>query len=160
MPTWRPGQVSPRAKGAEPLLPSETIPEDSDYLLVFDGGSRNDAGFGYGSYRISSADGRSRLVRLEFGHGITSNQAEYMTLIAGLRDLLSTIDAAGRPPTDFSLEVWGDSKLVINQLQGRWKVRSRRLAPLHAEARRLLGALGCFRLVWTPRVHSVAVLGH
>ncbi len=141
-------------------MPSEDRSQPLDYVLVFDGGSLGNPGFGYGSYRLSTSDGRSRTVRLEFGQGITSNQAEYMTLVAGLRDILSSIESAGRQPSDYGLEVRGDSKLVINQLQGRWKVKHPGLRTLHGEARRLLDGFGRLRLVWTPRAHSVKVLGH
>ncbi|MBI3930012.1 MAG: ribonuclease HI family protein [Armatimonadetes bacterium] len=132
----------------------------ADYLLIFDGGSINNPGLGYGSYLLIGADGRSLSRRLEFGPGVTNNQAEYMALIAGLRDLLATIESRGARPADHSLEVRGDSALVINQLGGRWKVKNLGLKTLQAEARQLLNALGQTTLVWTPRAHSVRALGH
>ena len=58
-------------------------PRPSDYLLVFDGGSKGNPGPGYGSYAITrTRDGAQRLERLEFGDGYTNNEAEYDNLIA------------------------------------------------------------------------------
>lgn len=131
-----------------------------DYLLIFDGGSINNPGFGYGSYRLSSSDGRSWLRQVQFGRGITSNQAEYMALIAGLLDLLSDIQTSHQNPASLSLEVRGDSELVISQLSQRWRVRSPGLVPLYLEARRLLSTFGRVQLVRIPRSQVVAVLGH
>lgn len=141
-------------------MPEETPSPPPDYLLLFDGGSIDNGAFGYGSYLLKDAEGHSTLRRLEFGQGITNNQAEYMALLAGLRDLLAALETSGRQPGEISLEARGDSSLVINQLQGRWKVRNPGLQPLYQEARQLLGRFGQTRLVWTPRAFSVEALGH
>ena len=63
----------------------------------------------------------------------TNNVAEYRALIAGL-------EAAAATPAR-AVQVRGDSKLVIEQLAGRWKVKQPHLKPLHAAARALLDAL-------------------
>jgi integrase len=60
----------------------------------------------------------------------TSNVAEYRALIAGLR--------AAEPFGARVARVRADSKLVIEQLSGRWKVRADHLRPLLREARELL----------------------
>lgn len=132
-----------------------------DYTLIFDGGSLGNPGQGYGSYAlIRNTDGAQRLERLEFGGEMTNNVAEYKSLIAGLADVLDTIEQAGRDPASFSIEVRGDSRLILNQTAGDWKVKQPHLRPLRDQARSLLEQFGDFRLVWQERSESVDVLGH
>lgn len=132
-----------------------------DYTLIFDGGSLGNPGPGYGSYAlIRNADGAQRLERLEFGDEMTNNVAEYKSLIAGLADMLDTIEQAGRDPSEFSIEVRGDSRLILNQTAGDWKVKQPHLRPLRDRAQSLLERFGDFHLVWQERSESVDVLGH
>lgn len=133
----------------------------ADYTIVFDGGSRGNPGVGYGSYALRrNRDGKLRKRRLNFGEQVTSNQAEYQALIAALEDLIGTIRKARRTPKDFSLEIKGDSRLVLHQLEGSWKTKSLRLMPLRDRAEELLAELGSYELVWQPREDSVEILGH
>jgi ribonuclease HI len=133
----------------------------TDYTIVFDGGSRGNPGWGYGSYALRrNEDGRLRRRRLSFGDGVTSNQAEYQALIAALEDLVHTIQKAGRSSEDFSVDIRGDSNLVIYQLDGSWKTKSLKLMPLRDRAEELLSQMGAVELVWQPREETVKVLGH
>lgn len=59
----------------------------------------------------------------------TNNYAEYMGLIEGLK----AAKAAGIK----QLIIQGDSKLIIEQMKGLWKVKAPGLMPLHAEAKEL-----------------------
>jgi len=132
-----------------------------DYVLIFDGGSQGNPGRGYGSYAITRvADGRQRLERLELGDHYTNNEAEYDTLIAALRDLIGRIEAGRRDPSEFSLEVRGDSTLVIRQLQGVWKVKEPRMQERVARCLPLLQRFRSVELKQQPREESVRVLGH
>ncbi len=134
-----------------PGRPSQT------WAVVFDGGSLGNPGHGYGSYRLRLDGGDwSGIVRLEHGNPITNNEAEYRTLVAALEDLL----ARTAEPATVAVEILGDSKLVIEQLAGRWKVRAANLAADHLRARALLNQFGRVRLTWQPRARSVALLGH
>lgn len=143
------------------LAPAADRPGTPDYVLVFDGGSRGNPGAGYGSYAITRVkDGRRRVERLEFGPGYTSNEAEYDTLLAALQDLVSRIIAANRDPAEFSLEVRGDSQLVIRQLQGRWKTREPRMQVRVQRGLTLLRQFGSVELRQHPREESVRALGH
>ncbi|MFQ5859199.1 MAG: reverse transcriptase-like protein, partial [Anaerolineae bacterium] len=116
---------------------------------------------GYGSYvLIRNVDDKQRLERLEFGEDMTNNEAEYRTLIVGLQDIVGVIERAGRDPSKFSIEVRGDSRLIINQVAGNWKVKQLHLRPLCDRARELLRRFGEFELLWQKRGESVDVLGH
>ena len=131
-----------------------------DYTLVFDGGSYGNPGKGYGSYAVCRGREKPHIERLEFGDGITNNVAEYRTLIAGLEGLLDMIQESGLVASEVSVEVRGDSRLVLNQVEGNWRVRQPHLRPLRDRARALLRQFGHTRLTWQSRKRSVDLLGH
>src|SRR3954470_12820858 len=89
----------------------------ADYTIIFDGGSKGNPGQGYGSYQITRAsDGKARLRRLDYpGDSTTNNEAEYLTLINALEELTAGIQKAGHDPRAFSVEIQGDSQLVLKQ---------------------------------------------
>jgi ribonuclease HI len=64
----------------------------------------------------------------------TNNQAEYLALIEGLKAVTDW-----RPDR---LEVYLDSKLVVEQVNGRWKVKEPELKELHRQATELLKQFG------------------
>jgi ribonuclease HI len=159
--------------GPSPAVPiADLVPLDSSafeadgqngplrYTLVFDGGSIGNPGKGYGSFQVTNARGAKLGDRFDFspaGESITNNQAEYLTLIASLERLQKILgDRASRA----TLDIRGDSQLVINQLLGRWKVNHPELRPLHEQARSLLNAFGRTELRWHDRANSVRALGH
>jgi ribonuclease HI len=153
---------SPPTQKAMPLEfeSSEPGPEP-DYNLVFDGGSEGNPGPGYGSYALTRRqDEKESIVRLDFGREMTNNEAEYETLIAALHGLIERIEAAGRSPRDFSLEIRGDSKLVLNQVEGTWKAKDDRMRALRNRVRNLLSRFDAHRLIHHDREESVRVLGH
>lgn len=87
------------------------------------------------------------------GHGIagkpyspeaTNNVAEYTGLVKALEWLA---DQNIRE----AIVVRGDSKLVIEQASGRWKVKSPLLAPLNARARELFFTFPSIKFEWVPR---------
>ncbi|MDQ6878619.1 MAG: ribonuclease HI family protein [Candidatus Dormibacteraeota bacterium] len=64
----------------------------------------------------------------------TNNEAEYHALIEGLK-------AASDWHPD-RLEVYLDSKLVVEQINGRYRVKKAELQPLHKRAKELLDSFG------------------
>ncbi len=133
---------------------------DPDYVVIFDGGSRGNPGPGYGSYILRTRDGREERRRLSFEGEMTNNEAEYRTLIAALDDLIARIRKAGKDPSAFTLEVRGDSALVLKQLRGEYRVRDPGLRPLWEAAQARLRPFRAVTLVWQPRKASAAELGH
>jgi len=131
-----------------------------DYVIVFDGGSAGNPGIGYGSYVVEARDGRQRVHRLDFGEDMTNNEAEYDTLIAALADVSGRVEAAGKRPADFTVEVRGDSRLVLRQVRGEWKVNDERMRQRRDIVRYLLSCFGGYRVVEQPREKSVSALGH
>ncbi len=132
-----------------------------DYTLTFDGGADPNPGKAYGSYHIKTRAGRERLnSRIQFGDRMTNNQAEYLALLHGLRDLVATIEKAGKRPENYTVEIWGDSSLVIKQLRGEWQVKDAKMRPLYEEGVRVLTRFKKSKLNWHDRSNSVRLLGH
>ncbi len=112
-------------------------------IVEADGGSRGNPGpAAYGALLRDAATGE---VIAEEGTTIgvaTNNVAEYSGLVAGLR-----LAAAHAPEAD--VEVRMDSKLVVEQMSGRWKVRHPDMRPLFMEASRLAPFGTTY--TWVPR---------
>jgi ribonuclease HI len=119
-------------------------------LIYFDGGSRGNPGpAAIGALVLDpSTAPPERLATVSECIGVTTNNvAEYRALIAGL-------EAASATPAR-AAKVRGDSKLVIEQLSGRWKVKQPHLQPLHAQARALLDAYDEVDLAHVRREQNV-----
>ncbi len=150
------GRLLERLK-AEGFWPPPACPEGlADAVLLFDGGSRGNPGPAYGSFLLTLPDGREIRGQREFGF-LTGNQAEYRTLIAGLEEALCLL---GKEAGHIALEVRGDSRLLEEQLQGRWKARNPQLLALRDEARKFLGRFRAWRFKRIPRAEAVRRLGH
>ncbi len=133
---------------------------ETPYIITFDGGADPNPGKGYGSFHISSPTGHELLERRDYsgsGKPMTNNQAEYRTLIEALSFL--RIKLGDRAPVEH-VRVNGDSQLVINQVQGTWKVRQQELKPLRNEAATLGSGFGSIAYRWHRRDNSVRLLGH
>lgn len=130
------------------------------YLIVFDGGSRGNPGQAYGSYRIQrDQEVLQNPVRLQFGVR-TNNEAEYLTLLAAIEASLDQIRSLELSPSDVSMEIRGDSTLVLNQIEGSWKAKDPRMRELRDQCRSLLGEFKGTTYHHQPRHETVAILGH
>ena len=140
---------------------SNDVLAEYDYILTFDGGANPNPGPGYGSYHLKTRKGRERLnSRIQFGNPLTNNQTEYMALIAGLEDLIRTIEQVGKQPSNYSVSIWGDSSLVIKQLKGEWQVKDPKMEPLYRSASEKIRRFKKVDLNWHDRSNSVRLLGH
>jgi probable phosphoglycerate mutase len=117
-------------------------------IVEADGGSRGNPGpAGYGAVVLDAAT-EEVLAERRAGLGIaTNNVAEYRGLIAGLRA------AVELGATD--VEVRMDSKLVVEQMSGRWKVKHPVMKSLALEAASLVRELRAVRFQWVPRARNV-----
>jgi ribonuclease HI len=116
-------------------------------LVEADGGSRGNPGpAGYGAV-VFSADHVSVLAeRNEFIGVTTNNVAEYRGLIAGL-------EAAAAVGAD-EVAVSMDSKLVVEQMSGRWRVKHPDLVVLQQEAATLAARFDRVAYTWIPRAQN------
>jgi ribonuclease HI len=104
-----------------------------EVVVYFDGGARGNPGpAAIGAVVLDpSRTPPARLAAVSERIGETTNNvAEYKALIAGLE---AAVQTSAR-----TVKVRGDSKLVIEQVAGRWKVKQPHLRPLCDEARALL----------------------
>ncbi|MFL5761656.1 MAG: ribonuclease HI family protein [Thermomicrobiales bacterium] len=132
----------------------------TDYSIVFDGGAIGNPGLGYGSFEIIGPEGLRILERVEFsenGEQVTNNEAEYKTLIRALERLLAEIDG---DPKRASVTIHGDSLLIVNQVNGDWKIKKPQLRELKEQVVQLLNKFGETGLRWHDRLNSVWILGH
>ena len=113
-------------------------------IVQADGGSRGNPGpAGYGSVVFDAVTGETLAERAAGLGRATNNVAEYRGLIAGLQ-------AALELGAD-EVEVEMDSKLVVEQMSGRWQVKHPDMKPLAREAADLIGRLPQVRFSWIPR---------
>ena len=112
-------------------------------VIEADGGSRGNPGkAAYGAVLKEAATGRVLAERAERIGVASNNVAEYRGLIAGLELYREHADGA-------ELEVRMDSKLVVEQMAGRWKIKHPSMRPLALQANRL--APPGTRWTWIPR---------
>ncbi|OBA76100.1 bifunctional RNase H/acid phosphatase [Mycolicibacterium mucogenicum] len=116
-------------------------------LVEADGGSRGNPGpAGYGAV-VFSADRAEVLAESSASIGVaTNNVAEYRGLIAGL-EAAAALDA-----DDVAVSM--DSKLVVEQMSGRWQVKHPDLIPLNREAVALARRFGRVSYTWIPRAQN------
>ncbi|MFD0428952.1 reverse transcriptase-like protein [Streptomyces zhihengii] len=115
-----------------------------EFVVEADGGSRGNPGpAGYGAVVLDPVTGEALAEAAEYIGVATNNVAEYRGLIAGLR-------AAHRLDPDATVRVRMDSKLVVEQMSGRWKIKHPDMKPLAAEAARILPA-SRVTYEWIPR---------
>ncbi|MFD5798803.1 bifunctional RNase H/acid phosphatase [Streptomyces diastatochromogenes] len=115
-----------------------------EFIVEADGGSRGNPGpAGYGSVVIDAATGEVLAEVAEYIGIATNNVAEYRGLVAGLR-AAHTLDPTAR------VHVRMDSKLVIEQMSGRWKIKHPAMKPLAAEAGRIFPS-DQITYEWIPR---------
>lgn len=128
------------------------------FEIAFDGGSKGNPGKGYGSFEIRrNGTVFDRQIEVQFGDRLTNNQAEYMSLIGALRAIVNHPDV---DPASATVRIYGDSKLVISQISGVWKVKNANMIPLWQETMVLLKQIGTWEANWHDRSNSVRVLGH
>ncbi|MFI0819557.1 bifunctional RNase H/acid phosphatase [Streptomyces sp. NPDC021098] len=114
------------------------------FIVEADGGSRGNPGpAGYGAVVLDAVTGEPLAEVAEYIGTATNNVAEYKGLIAGLRA------AHGLDP-EAEVQVRMDSKLVIEQMSGRWKIKHPDMRPLAAEAKGLVPP-GQVTYGWIPR---------
>ncbi len=116
-------------------------------IVEADGGSRGNPGpAGYGAV-VWTADHNTVLAERKQAIGrATNNVAEYSGLIAGLEEAAKL----GASEVDVNM----DSKLVVEQMSGRWKVKHPDMVPLHQQATALSTRFDRVAYTWVPRAKN------
>jgi ribonuclease H / adenosylcobalamin/alpha-ribazole phosphatase len=119
-------------------------------VVEADGGSRGNPGpAGYGALVRDAETGRVLAERAASVGRATNNVAEYGGLVAGLQAALDLDPTA-------QVEVRMDSKLVVEQMSGRWKVKHPDMQKLARQAQQIARQLGGVRYTWVPRAQNGA----
>lgn len=154
---------SPQHKDEPPASVMRPLPgqaPEQPIRIVFDGGSKGNPGQGYGSYALEWPAYPRQVVRLQFGNRVTNNEAEYDTLISALEAVIKRLTETGADPRSAKVEVWGDSQLVINQVNGEWEANKPEMRVRRDKARALLDRFGTAALRYHGRSNNVEILGH
>jgi probable phosphoglycerate mutase len=127
-------------------VPGKQVP--GKLVVEADGGSRGNPGpAGYGAVVRDADSGTVLAERCESLGTTTNNVAEYSGLIAGLE---TAADLA--PGADVHVKM--DSKLVVEQMSGRWQIKHPALQPLASRASAAARRLGRVTYEWVPRARN------
>ena len=119
-------------------------------IVEADGGSRGNPGpAGYGALVRDAETGRVLAERAASVGRATNNVAEYGGLVAGLQAALDLDPTA-------EVEVRMDSKLVVEQMSGRWQIKHPDMRQLALQAQKIARQLGQVRYTWVPRAQNGA----
>jgi ribonuclease H / adenosylcobalamin/alpha-ribazole phosphatase len=119
------------------------------FVVEADGGSRNNPGpAAYGAVVRDASSGEVLLERAERIGIASNNVAEYRGLIAGL-------EAVRELDPEATVEVRLDSKLIVEQMSGRWKIKHPDMRELALRARGVLPHENV-SYTWIPRAQNTA----
>ncbi len=136
------------ARGGSGGSPPEDNTVSRRLVVEADGGSRGNPGpAGYGALVRDPATGQVLAEAWESLGTTTNNVAEYSGLVAGLR-------AAAELAPGADVEVRMDSKLVVEQMSGRWKIKDPNLRSLAGSAQDVARQLGRVTYTWVPRARN------
>jgi ribonuclease HI len=110
----------------------------SGIVLYIDGGSRGNPGPGAYAVVVKDSAGNPLTAFSKFLGPATNNAAEYQALLAALDYALHHHHK--------NAKVFSDSELLVRQIQGKYKVRSPDLKPLHGRAREMISRLEAFSI--------------
>ncbi len=112
--------------------------------IYFDGSAKPNPG----KMRIGAVVkccGNVEEISKEVGNG-TNNMAEYLALIEALK--------VARKMGALAVKAYGDSTLVVEQVNGRWKTKSKELKQLKWEVLELLGRFKRWEIRWIPELEN------
>lgn len=95
--------------------------------VYFDGASKGNPGNGGSAFVVFDDEGRECHHDYKKHEHCTNNEAEYNALIMGLEWIEKNCK-------NVHVDIYGDSKLVIEQMNKKWKVKSDNIKELHKKA--------------------------
>lgn len=118
----------------------------TDLIVEADGGSRGNPGVAGAGALVRDLQGTVLAATAVPLGRASNNVAEYSGLIAGL-ELVRSIDP------DAAVEVRLDSKLVVEQMSGRWKIKHEDMKRLANQASQILSPMQV-TYTWIPRAEN------
>jgi len=126
------------------------MPHFDRLILCFDGASKNNphgpAGHGWTIHIMNAHGAKAKMIGSGWkylGYKVSNNQAEYAGLLAALECLHINEISCRR------LYIRGDSEIVINQLNGFYKVRSPNIIPYHKAVMKTIHKVDCYFIKFT-----------
>lgn len=86
----------------------------------------------------------------------TVNQAEYYGVLTGVEKLIQYLAKHNVSLQDVSVEIYGDSQLVIKQLEGQYECKDPQLRVLRSKVRNMLSKFKSYSFYWIPREENLA----
>lgn len=116
-----------------------------------DGGSRGNPGNAACAFVVENQDGQELHRQSQFLGVTTNNQAEYRGFLLSVEWLKTQVISPN------NTVAWRlDSKLVVEQLSRRWKIKEKSLTPVVMEIWQQLATLSCeFVILHVPREQNV-----
>ena len=112
--------------------------------IFVDGSGANGSGKGSGFAYLIEGEPNGHA---EFRDGLTNNKAEYMAILAALKDT----------SLKSKVEILSDSELAVNQLAGKYAIRDPELGHLAAEIGKVLTQRNLTaKFTWIPRRQNKA----
>lgn len=131
----------------------------NEFLIYFDGGCNGINGYGsweveYGGFLM--AQYRIPFLKSDYDlPNISCNTAEYLSLIGALEWLQSVHEKH-----HFTVKIYGDSKLLIEQVHKRWKTKKPHLKQFRDDCLYLLKDFQSWKALWHGRINNVRRFGH
>jgi len=119
------------------------VSPENRLIIYVDGASRGNPGPAAIGIVIQDHEGSTRMEISHYIGEATNNQAEYRALITGLEEV------AGFAADHVDIKT--DSKLMVEQIQGNYRVRNANLKPLFEKATRLLSTYKTYTISHIPR---------
>lgn len=125
-----------------------------------DGGSRGNPGLaGAGSSVVDPAsviagDPKELACQWEYIEQATNNVAEYHGLINALQLAAEVAQKSGEATSDVDVDVFMDSKLIVEQMSGRWKIKHPDMKPLAQRVKELEKSFAGVSYTWVPRAQN------
>ena len=113
------------------------------FIIHSDGGSRGNPGpAAYGYLIESQSPGSKNIEGSKFIGEATNNQAEYQGILAALKSLKVKADDEKIDTGDICIECLLDSQLIVEQMNGNYKIKNEGLKPLFWRIKELIMELG------------------
>ena len=119
---------------------------DSDYSLFIDGAAEFDQDLKPNNAGIGGLIKKGDELVYSFSENIgirTNNEAEYSALIKGIKACLDH--------KIYHINIFSDSELVVNQVNGKYKLKDPKMIKLHAEVAKLCSELESWTISHVPR---------
>lgn len=113
-------------------------------IIYTDGGCRGNPGPAGIGVVIKNDKGETTIEIAEFIGTATNNVAEYKALIRALEWCHNTENLG-------NIQVYSDSRLLVDQVCGRWKIKDSRMKDLHGRVHALLEGFMAWGITQIPR---------